>query len=64
MPVTKEVRDDLGSDGSSEGLGFGSVKFRFWSRGQRLVRVALSETRKKRLMHLPGGGWVQLDQLG
>jgi hypothetical protein len=44
-----------------------TLTFPFWSTGQRLVRVAtlaLSETRKKRLMHLPGSGWVQLDQLG
>lgn len=30
----------------------------------RLATLALSETRKKRLMHLPGSGWIQLDQLG
>ena len=35
------------------------LTFPFWSRGQRLVRVALSETRKKRLMHLPGGNQLE-----
>lgn len=30
----------------------------------RLATLALSETRKKRLMHLPGSGWIQLAGIG